>query len=218
MKRRTKWKQESFNIPCFLFLYLNFLFPVFCSSIIWASSEDISRPKRLLGYRDARRVENDDLLKLSKVLRSVNEEEAPAVKSLETALQSIEEESTLHESRKRSKIAKVLADLEDHTKKALSNKKIKNGSKIRHLWSEHMPKNRKDGRTVTIDTVKGKKKVFIPKGWIFCTVSPLRCYSSRNRKRTVTKRHIQNHANDNIKKSKTPGRRSSKLHDMIQMF
>lgn len=39
MKRRSKWKRQIFIIPCFLLLYLNFLSPVFCSSIMWASSE-----------------------------------------------------------------------------------------------------------------------------------------------------------------------------------
>ena len=68
---------------------------------------------------------------------------------------------------------------------ALSKKDSRKRSKIPYMWPGNTPQNKQGGRTVTIDTVKGKKKVFIPKGFLFCTISPLKCYSSRNTKRKL---------------------------------
>lgn len=42
----------------------------------------------------------------------------------------------------------------------------------------------KEGRTINLKTSQGRKRVFIPKGWMFCTVSPFKCYSTNSRKKS----------------------------------
>ena len=38
------------------------------------------------------------------------------------------------------------------------------------------------GKTVNLKTNSGSKRVFIPKGWMFCTISPPKCYSTNRKK------------------------------------
>ena len=42
---------------------------------------------------------------------------------------------------------------------------------------------RQEGRTLSLQS-NGKqiKRVFIPKGWMFCTIAPPKCYSSQRKK------------------------------------
>lgn len=39
-----------------------------------------------------------------------------------------------------------------------------------------------EGRTINLKTNSGRKRVFIPKGWMFCTISPPKCYSTNRKK------------------------------------
>ena len=41
-----------------------------------------------------------------------------------------------------------------------------------------------EGRTINLKTSQGRKQVFIPKGWMFCTIAPLKCYSTNQRKKS----------------------------------
>lgn len=39
-----------------------------------------------------------------------------------------------------------------------------------------------EGRTINLKTNGGRKRVFIPKGWMFCTIAPPKCYSTNRKK------------------------------------
>ncbi|XP_022780020.1 uncharacterized protein LOC111321412 [Stylophora pistillata] len=136
---------------------------------------------------------------LKKALRSVedDEQEERWVRDIESALKSIERETAYHESRKRTKIEKVLASVEAHTKQAMSSmnatandipKKEKHGLELSLPFRTNA--TRQEGRTISLQS-NGKqiKRVFIPKGWMFCTIAPPKCYSSQRKKRHISKRH-----------------------------
>lgn len=136
---------------------------------------------------------------LKKALRSVedDEQEERWIRDIESALKSIERETAYHESRKRTKIEKVLASVEAHTKQAMSSmnaitndisKKEKNGLELSLPFGTNA--TRQEGRTISLQTNgKQTKRVFIPKGWMFCTIAPPKCYSSLRKKRNISKRH-----------------------------
>lgn len=136
---------------------------------------------------------------LKKALRSVedDEQEERWIRDIESALKSIERETAYHESRKRTKIEKVLASVEAHTKQAMSSmnaitndisKKEKNGLELSLPFGTNA--TRQEGRTISLQTNgKQTKRVFIPKGWMFCTIAPPKCYSSLRKKRNINKRH-----------------------------
>lgn len=44
-----------------------------------------------------------------------------------------------------------------------------------------------EGRTINLKTNVGNKRVFIPKGWMFCTISPPKCYSTQKKKSELSK-------------------------------
>ena len=44
-----------------------------------------------------------------------------------------------------------------------------------------------EGRTINLKTNVGNKRVFIPKGWMFCTISPPKCYSTQKKKSELLK-------------------------------
>ncbi|XP_073247084.1 uncharacterized protein [Porites lutea] len=132
---------------------------------------------------------------LKKALRSVEDEEQDdrKIRDIESALRSIERETAYHESRKRTNIEKVLNLVEEHTNQALTHKTTPNEGR-RDGLTVSLPdeaKKIKEGRTINLKTSQGRKRVFIPKGWMFCTVSPFKCYSTNSRKkRRIKKRHI----------------------------
>ncbi|KAM7435697.1 hypothetical protein ABFA07_014404 [Porites harrisoni] len=132
---------------------------------------------------------------LKKALRSVEDKEQDdrKIRDIESALRSIERETAYHESRKRTNIEKVLNLVEEHTNQALThNTTPREGG--RNGLTVSLPdeaKKIKEGRTINLKTSQGRKRVFIPKGWMFCTVSPFKCYSTNSRKkRRIKKRHI----------------------------
>ncbi|XP_032222591.1 uncharacterized protein LOC116604401 [Nematostella vectensis] len=197
MDRHWRWKKKL--LSCLL-LYINVV-SAFQYSGFGASGEgsgenlgEGTTRRSVVLFRRARRVRRDDLLRLNKVLRSVTEDENPGIDNIESALQSIDKD---HEHWKRNKITKALAILEEHTKKALRAPKgiaVQRLPGKAHLWPQPMASQRKGGRTVTISTYSGRKRVFIPKGWIFCTISPARCYSSRAEKGAARKRSTNKRA------------------------
>ncbi|KAL9955550.1 hypothetical protein ACROYT_G036888 [Oculina patagonica] len=171
-----------------------------------ASAEEIERLRKALLEIDAdahpviRSVDYQEktLETLKKALRSVEDEEQDdrQIRDIESALRSIERETAYHESRKRTKIEKVLASVEEHTKQAMSTLNA-TSDEIAKEKKDHLevslPFNTdlktQEGRTVNLKTNSGRKRVFIPKGWMFCTISPPKCYSTNRKKRHINKRH-----------------------------
>lgn len=41
----------------------------------------------------------------------------------------------------------------------------------------------REGRTIHLKTNKGNKRVFIPRGWMFCTIQPPKCFSKKKSKK-----------------------------------
>lgn len=136
---------------------------------------------------------------LKKALRSVEDEEQEErqIRDIESALRSIERETAYHESRKRTKIEKVLASVEAHTKQAMSTPTFTSSESIRkgrYGLEVTLPFNNaikgQEGKTINLKTSSGRKRVFVPKGWMFCTISPPKCYSTNRKKRHINKRHV----------------------------
>jgi len=129
---------------------------------------------------------------LKKALRSVEDEEQEdrQIRDIESALRSIERETAYHESRKRTKIEKVLASVEAHTKQAMSTPTFTSNDEItkkgKYGLEVTLPFNNavkgQEGKTINLKTNSGRKRVFIPKGWMFCTISPPKCYSTNRKK------------------------------------
>ncbi|XP_068673011.1 uncharacterized protein [Montipora foliosa] len=146
------------------------------------------------GYTDHRN--QHEVASLQKVLRSVEDDEQEdfQVRDIESALTSIERETAYHENRKRSKIAKVLASVDQHTNQAMAQNltssedtKEPNADKtVISLPNAGAGIRNKEGRTIHLKTNIGNKRVFIPRGWMFCTLQPPKCFSKR-KKRYITK-------------------------------
>lgn len=61
------------------------------------------------------------------------------------------------------------------------SKKAKNGLELSLPFGTNA--TRQEGRTISLQTNgKQTKRVFIPKGWMFCTIAPPKCYSSLRKK------------------------------------
>lgn len=61
------------------------------------------------------------------------------------------------------------------------SKKEKNGLELSLPFGTNA--TRQEGRTISLQTNgKQTKRVFIPKGWMFCTIAPPKCYSSLRKK------------------------------------
>ncbi|XP_029210271.2 uncharacterized protein LOC114974116 [Acropora millepora] len=132
---------------------------------------------------------HDAVPSLQKVLRSVedDEQEDLKVKDIKSALTSIERETEYHENRKRTKIARVLASVEEHTNQALAQNSSsteegdeRNSDEAEISLPDTGIRNR-EGRTIHLKTNNGNKRVFIPRGWMFCTIQPPKCFSKKKR-------------------------------------
>jgi len=157
-----------------------------------AIDEDVHPVEKTMNHQ------NQAMESLKKALRSVEDEEQEdrKIRDIESALRSIERETAFHESRKRTKIEKVLASVEQHTNQALSQNVTSNKDTKERNADDlviSLPYNdikSREGRTINLKTNEGRKRVFIPKGWMFCTIAPPKCYSTNRKKRHIKKRHI----------------------------
>ncbi|KAK2565559.1 hypothetical protein P5673_010680 [Acropora cervicornis] len=97
----------------------------------------------------------------------------------EAALTSIERETEYH----------VLASVEEHTNQALAQNSTsteegdeRNSDEAEISLPDTGIRNR-EGRTLHLKTNNGNKRVFIPRGWMFCTIQPPKCFSKKKSKK-----------------------------------
>ncbi|RMX60070.1 hypothetical protein pdam_00004492 [Pocillopora damicornis] len=139
--------------------------------------------------------------RLKKALKAIDydahpvlEHQAQNMETLKKALRSVEDDEQEErwirdiesESRKRTKIEKAMSSMNAITNDI--SKKEKNGLELSLPFGTNA--TRQEGRTISLQTNgKQTKRVFIPKGWMFCTIAPPKCYSSLRKKRNISKRH-----------------------------